>query len=73
MPKASYGSATTKQCELCEKAISRTNFSKHKKRCKGINVRDSRSDIRKRSWNKHRDKRVGEQRNRRASNLFEET
>ncbi|EEY53414.1 uncharacterized protein PITG_07066 [Phytophthora infestans T30-4] len=57
MPKASYGSAGTKQCELYEKAISHTNFSKHKKRCKGIKVRDSQSDIWKRSWNKHRDKR----------------
>ncbi|EEY60117.1 uncharacterized protein PITG_12434 [Phytophthora infestans T30-4] len=71
MTKVPYGSATTKECVKCERSISRTNFSTHAKKCKGIKARESRVDIRKRSWVKHRAKRVSEQRSRRATQLFQ--
>ncbi|OWY94124.1 hypothetical protein PHMEG_00036233 [Phytophthora megakarya] len=70
MVKAAYGSAAKLDCDKCERAVSRSNFSKHKKKCKGIRVRESRSEIRKRSWVKHRAKRVGDQRSRRAAQSF---
>ncbi|OWZ21910.1 hypothetical protein PHMEG_0003461 [Phytophthora megakarya] len=66
-PGPAYGSAAKLDHDKCERAISRSNFSKHKKKCKGIRVRESRSEIRKRSWVKHRAKRVGDQRSRRAA------
>ncbi|EEY66724.1 uncharacterized protein PITG_17278 [Phytophthora infestans T30-4] len=71
MTKVPYGSATTKECVKCERSISRTSFSKHGKKCKGIKARESRVDIRKRSWVEHRAKRVSEQRSRRATQLFQ--
>ncbi|EGZ10402.1 hypothetical protein PHYSODRAFT_465938, partial [Phytophthora sojae] len=71
MTRAPHGSAAKKLCEKCGNGISRTNFSKHAKKCKGIKVRDTRREIRKRSWVKHRAKRVGDQRSRRASESFQ--
>ncbi|KAG6622586.1 uncharacterized protein IUM83_05364 [Phytophthora cinnamomi] len=66
--RAPYGSAVTTPCDACGKAISRTNLSKHKKKCKGTKERLSRSEIRKKSWEKNRAKRVGAQR---AARTFE--
>ncbi|KAG7378273.1 hypothetical protein PHYPSEUDO_010307 [Phytophthora pseudosyringae] len=46
--RAAHGSAAKIPCESCGKGISKTNFSKHKKKCKGQTERLSRSEIRKR-------------------------
>ncbi|KAE9326099.1 hypothetical protein PF008_g16727 [Phytophthora fragariae] len=72
MARAPHGSAPKKECEKCHDMISRSNFSKHAKKCSGIKVRESRSDIRKKSWEKNRLKRVGSQRNKRATKFFRE-
>ncbi|KAE9046585.1 hypothetical protein PR001_g4513 [Phytophthora rubi] len=72
MARAPHGSAAKKECEKCHDMISRSNFSKHAKKCSGIKVRESRSDIRKKSWEKNRLKRVGSQRNKRATKFFQE-
>ncbi|KAE8878288.1 hypothetical protein PF007_g16252 [Phytophthora fragariae] len=72
MARAPHGSAAKKECEKCHDTISRSNFSKHAKKCSGIKVRESRSDIRKKSWEKNRLKRVGSQRNKRATKFFQE-
>ncbi|KAG6616430.1 uncharacterized protein IUM83_18490 [Phytophthora cinnamomi] len=69
--RAPYGSAVKTPCDACGKAISRTNLSKHKKKCKGTKERLSRSEIRKKSWEKNRAKRVGAQRAKRAARVFE--
>eukprot|EP00644_Phytophthora_capsici_P005461 jgi/Phyca11/4396/fgenesh1_pm.PHYCAscaffold_1_\ len=70
--KAAYGSAPTKKCKKCDRKISRTNISKHVKVCKGIKLPETRSEIRKKSWEKNRAKRVGSQREKRAVKLFKE-
>ncbi|KAJ8525660.1 hypothetical protein ON010_g15454 [Phytophthora cinnamomi] len=69
--RAPYGSAVKTPCDACGKAISRTNLSKHKKKSKGTKERLSRSEIRKKSWEKNRSKRVGAQRAKRAARAFE--
>ncbi|KAG6615349.1 Phospholipase D A [Phytophthora cinnamomi] len=69
--RAPYGSAVKTPCDACGKAISRTNLSKHKKKSKGTKERLSSSEIRKKSWEKNRSKRVGAQRAKRAARAFE--
>ncbi|ETP08902.1 hypothetical protein F441_15186 [Phytophthora nicotianae CJ01A1] len=64
--KAPYGSAPKKTCKKCDRKISCTNISKHIKVCKGIKLPKTRSEIRKKSWEKNRTKRVGFQRDQRA-------
>ncbi|ETM99500.1 hypothetical protein PPTG_18751 [Phytophthora nicotianae INRA-310] len=61
--KALYGSAPKKTCKKCDRKISCTNNSKHIK---------TRSEIRKKSWEKNRAKRVGFQRDQRAAKFVEE-
>ncbi|ETP44766.1 hypothetical protein F442_08698, partial [Phytophthora nicotianae P10297] len=70
--KAAYGSAPTKKYKKCDRKISRTNISKHIKVCKGIKLPETLSEIRKKSWEKNRAKRVGSQRDKRAATLFKE-
>ncbi|KAE8878826.1 hypothetical protein PF005_g20099 [Phytophthora fragariae] len=72
MARTPHGSAAKNECEKCHDMISRSNFSKHAKKCSGIKVRESRSDIRKKSLEKSRLKRVGSQRNKRATKFFQE-
>ncbi|KAG1712397.1 hypothetical protein DVH05_000145 [Phytophthora capsici] len=66
--KAVYGSAPTEKCQKCDRKIS----SKHVKVYKGIKLPETRSEIRKESWEKIRANRVGPQREKRAVKLFKE-
>ncbi|OWZ11045.1 hypothetical protein PHMEG_00015992 [Phytophthora megakarya] len=70
MANAGYGSADKLDCDKCDRVILHSNFTKHKKKCKGIRVHEFRSAIPKRSWVKHRTKRVGDQRSRRTTQSF---